>query len=91
MLVDDKSWEAANGFALTDEITLTIAAHAALLILSLDYECYRDITAIVVHPSTITLRGERRGPVPGVIDGGPEPILGSAHYRGPVLISWDAA
>jgi len=91
MLVDDKTWEAANGFALTDEITLTIAAHAALLILALDYDCYCDITAIVVHPSTITMRGERFGPVPGAIHSEPMQLLGSAHYRGPVLIAWDAA
>jgi Mlc titration factor MtfA (ptsG expression regulator) len=91
VLVDDKRWEAANGFALTDEIRLTIAAHAALLILALDYECYREITSIIVHPATITMRGPRAGPVRGVIDDGPQPILGSAHYKGPVLIAWDAA
>src|SRR5438094_311898 len=47
-IVEGKRWEAANGFALTDEIRTVIAAHAALLILGLDYDWYRAVQAIVV-------------------------------------------
>ena len=34
-----RRWEAANGFALTDEIRVVVAAQAALLILGLDIDC----------------------------------------------------
>ena len=87
-----RRWEAANGFALTDEIRVVVAAQAALLILGLDVDCYRDVTAIVVHPTTVTLRGERAGPAPGLMTDAPLSIVGQTHdRRGPVLIAWDAA
>jgi MtfA peptidase len=88
----ERRWEAANGFQLTDEIRVLIAAQAALLVLGLGLDCYRDVTAIVVHPTTVTLRGERAGPAPGVATDAPLPIVGQTHgRRGPVLIAWDAA
>jgi MtfA peptidase len=91
-LLRHKRWEAAAGFALTDEIRVVVAAQAALLILGLDLSWYRDVQAIIVHPTTVVLRGERPGPVDGVMTDSPEPILGQANdRRGPVLIAWDAA
>ncbi|MDD9370768.1 MAG: zinc-dependent peptidase [Acidimicrobiales bacterium] len=90
--IASRRWEAANGFALTDEIRVVIAAQAALLILGLDVDCYRDVTAIVVHPTTVTLHGERAGPAPGLRTDAPVTIVGQTHdRRGPVLIAWDAA
>ena len=87
-----RRWEAANGFALTDEIRVVIAAQAALLILGLDIDCYRDVTAVIVHPTTVTLRGERAGPAHGVMTDAPLPIVGQAgDRRGPVVVAWDAA
>src|SRR5262245_2391518 len=65
LLVTDKRWEAARGFSLTDEIQVTIAAQAALLVLGLGYEAYRGVRTIIVHPTTMTLTGERGGPVSG--------------------------
>ena len=42
-LLAEKRWEAARGFELTDEMRLTIAAQAALLILGLDLDGYREV------------------------------------------------
>ena len=42
-LLAGKSWEAARGFTLTDEMCTVIAAQAALLVLGLDLEAYRDV------------------------------------------------
>jgi Mlc titration factor MtfA (ptsG expression regulator) len=91
-LVSRKRWEAANGFELTDEIRIVIAAQATLLILGLDIDYYRGVSSIIVHPTTMTLRGVRPGPARGVVTDAPLPILGRAHdQRGPVTIAWDAA
>ncbi|MEP6623654.1 MAG: zinc-dependent peptidase, partial [Acidimicrobiia bacterium] len=49
-LLRHKHWEAANGFELTDEITVTIAMQAALLVLGLGVEEYREVSAVVVYP-----------------------------------------
>src|SRR3954466_13084295 len=58
-LLGTKTWEAAKGFELTDEIKVTIAAQAALLVLGFDdVKPYRGVGAIIVHPTTVYLRGE---------------------------------
>jgi Mlc titration factor MtfA (ptsG expression regulator) len=91
LLVTDKRWEAARGFELSDEIQVTIAAEAALLVLGLGYQSYRGVRTIIVHPTTMTLSGERGGPIAGTRTDSPVPVLGVAHYEGPVIIAWDAA
>lgn len=91
-LVLDKRWEAVQGFTLTTEMTVVIAAHAALLVLHLPEEAraFRTVTTIVVHPSAMVRRGERRGPVPGVVDAGPDWLDGETEHHGPVHLAWDA-
>ncbi len=87
-----KRWEAANGFELTHEIRLAIAAQAAVLVLGLDIDAYRHVRTIVVHPTTMIRTGERAGPVRGVVADGPLPLLGeTAHGDGAVSIAWDTA
>jgi Mlc titration factor MtfA (ptsG expression regulator) len=91
-IIEGKRWEAANGFALTDEIRTVIAAQAALLILGLDFDWYRAFQAIVVHPSTVVSHEPRPGPVAGTMEDGPFSLLGLADsHFGPILIAWDEA
>ncbi|MEZ5269288.1 MAG: zinc-dependent peptidase [Microthrixaceae bacterium] len=89
-LIRSKNWEAASGFVLTDEMRLLIAAQAALLILGLSFDHYREVGAIIVHPTTVVLTGERGSSVPGLMTDAPMPILGEAAHKGPILIAWDA-
>jgi Mlc titration factor MtfA (ptsG expression regulator) len=90
-LLGEKRWEASRGFDLTEEILLTIAAQAALLILGLDIDGYHDVRSIIVHPTTRVLTGPRPGPAHGVVTDAPFPVIGQAHdRRGPVIIAWDA-
>ena len=90
-LVRRKRFEAARGFALSQEIVLTIASHAALLLLGLPRRTYRDVAAIIVHPHTITSRGVWSTSIRGVVTAGPRRVLGHAlDRRGPVVLSWSA-
>jgi Mlc titration factor MtfA (ptsG expression regulator) len=89
-LILGKNWEAANGFELTDEMQLLIAAQAALLVLGLSFEHYREVGAIIVHPTTVVLHGPRGAAVPGLMTDAPMPILGQAAHKGPIMIAWDA-
>jgi Mlc titration factor MtfA (ptsG expression regulator) len=83
-------WEAANGFRLTEEIRVLIAAQASMLLLGLDLDGYDDVTSVIVHPSTVRLRGEYS--VGGSMrSSGVQTLAGQAHYRGPVVLSWSAA
>ncbi|HZJ26448.1 MAG TPA: M90 family metallopeptidase [Acidimicrobiia bacterium] len=91
-LLRHKHWEAARGFALSDDITVTIAAQAALLVLGLSVDEYRELSAIIVYPMGMLSQGARVGPARGTATDGDLPILGEAHdHRGPVLVAWDQA
>lgn len=90
-MVRTKHWEAARGFKLDQDVVITVAAHASLLLLGLDRSVYRDVRAVVVHPSTITRRGPRTTTMRGVVADGAMRVLGHAlDRRGPVVLSWDA-
>jgi Mlc titration factor MtfA (ptsG expression regulator) len=61
-----------------------------VLILGLDVDYYREVSAIVVYPTTIVSRGTYAGPVVGTVTDDVFPVLGQAHdRRGPVLLAWD--
>jgi Mlc titration factor MtfA (ptsG expression regulator) len=90
IILVDKYWEATNGFTLTEEMRILIAAMASLLVLGLDYDYYHRVTSVIVAPSTVALEGSR--PVgDGLYTNDPDWIIGQARYDGPVLIAWDAA
>ncbi len=84
-------WEAARGVDLTDEMVLTVTAHAALLTAGFDIhtEPFLNVKSVVFHGRTIVTRGHRPGPVRGVYTSGPQYLAGqSGHGRGPVLLDW---
>ncbi len=89
-IVAEKDWEAANGFELTDEIMVVIAGQAALLALGLPDDAYRGVHSILVHPTTLVVRGPH-SQVAGLVSDTPMPVLGQAVDRGPVVIAWDTA
>ena len=89
-VVADKRWEAARGFEVTDEVVVTIAMQAAVLILGLDTSYFGKVTSIIVHPTTFSIPGPRPSAIRGMVDAGERPLQGEAHHdRGPVLLAWD--
>ncbi len=88
-LVAEADWEPANGFTITEDMQVLIAAQAALLTVNLPFDDpYRDVHAIIVHPTTAVMHGEH-SQVDGVYSDDPTPILGQAELHGPVLVAWD--
>ena len=51
-LVENKKWRGLDGFEVTDEVKVTIAAQAALPLLGIEHHFYRGIDEILIHPST---------------------------------------
>jgi Mlc titration factor MtfA (ptsG expression regulator) len=91
-LLSRKRWEAAKGFELTDTVRVVIAAQAAVLVLGLSTDHYRQVSGIVVHPSTLFTSGARAGPSLGTVSTDPLAVLGLAQdRRGPVVLAWDQA
>ncbi len=89
-LVGYNRWEAADGFELTDDMRLIIAAQAGLLVLGLDLDWFAKVGPIIVHPTTVTRTGEHAGPAENVVTDAPVELLGEADLHGPVVLAWDA-
>lgn len=87
--IGHKLWEGVSGLQVTEDMQVRIAAHACLLILELDMAHYRDVTSIIVYPTTATRRGERSlgG---GIYTEEPSHLRGEALLHGPVMVAWDA-
>lgn len=90
-LVRRANWEGARDVEVTDEMILTVAAHAALLTAGFGTRTdpFLDVATVVFHGRTIVTRGARPGPVRGLMTSGPQYLAGqSGHGRGPVLLDW---
>lgn len=85
--IAERSWEGTNGLPLTDEIRVTVAAQACLLILNLDPDSYRHVRTILIYPSGYFAPSRTRG-AGGMVIESTSAVLGQAHYRGPVILSW---
>jgi len=92
VFLEEKSFEGCGGLELDDEVRVTIAAQAGILVLGLAHEYYRNVHTILVYPSTVVTPERPLGsfevgnaPVAKGV-----PILGEAQLRGPVILVWDA-
>jgi Mlc titration factor MtfA (ptsG expression regulator) len=87
ILIAEKNWEGCGGVTMTEEIQVTIAAEAALLLLGISHDYYSKVQSILVYPAgyVAPVTGVNRQ---GIIDEGGSGRLGEAWYRGPVVLSW---
>src|SRR5262249_37909600 len=87
ILIAEKNWEGVGGLFITDEIKVTVAAQAALLLLGIDHDYYARVTSIVVYPKSFRTPNPEDGWEDDELS---DTILsGQAVYRGPVILSWD--
>jgi Mlc titration factor MtfA (ptsG expression regulator) len=93
VFVAEKTWEGLGGLEMSDEVKVTIAGQACLLVLELPHDLYRRVESILVYPSTVVLPERRHSALDAsndVVEAG-MPIVGQAFKRGPVIVVWDAA
>jgi MtfA peptidase len=87
----EKRFEGCGGLELTDEIRLTIAAQACLLLLHRETDYYPQLSTILVYPSTYLVHDERHVEGP-IWQEGEEYRLGHTQHRlGVIVLAWDAA
>ncbi|MDR0717668.1 MAG: zinc-dependent peptidase [Azoarcus sp.] len=82
-----KEFYGAHGLPLTDEIMLTIAAQACLLILERGLDAYCGWSGIVVYPGEFIVP-RREMDEAGVVHEYEIPLVGEAWPDGPVLVAW---
>jgi Mlc titration factor MtfA (ptsG expression regulator) len=88
VFIAEKNWEGCGGLTMTDEIKVTIAAQACLLVLGLAHHYFEQVQSILVYPRAYRGPRDERGR-DGLIHDRGSGRLGEAHYRGPVILSWD--
>jgi Mlc titration factor MtfA (ptsG expression regulator) len=84
----EKHFEGCGGLVMTDEIRVTIAAQACLLLLNRSTDYYPGLRAILVYPSGYVAHSASRQPDGTVIEG-PQHRSGESWLRGAVVLSWD--
>ncbi len=84
----EKKFEGCGGLKITDEIRLTIAAQACILLLHRRTDYYPGLLSILVYPNAFLAHQEQHLPS-GVVVEGLQPLEGQSQRRGPVVLSWE--
>jgi len=87
IFVGEKSFEGCGGLDLTDEIRVTIASQACLLLLNRKKDCYPKLYSVLVYPSTY-VAGTRSNLTPQPSETSVR--LGESWGHGAVVLAWDS-
>jgi len=88
LFLHDKSFEGFHGLEVTEEMRLTVAGHACLLLINRDNACYSNFSSVYLYPSTfVSTQTTRDGVVERV---GQQARLGESWHRGPIVLAWDS-
>ena len=86
----EKPFIGCAGQEITDEVRVTIAAQACLLILNRGTDCYPSLRQVLVYPGAFIV--ERLRPEPsGVLQEQRQVLSGESWTQGQVVISWQDA
>lgn len=84
----EKRFEGCGGMEITDEVRVTIAAQACVLLLHRRTDYFPLLDSILVYPTTYLAPGGRRAP-DGLVTDDPQARLGESSARGAVVLVWD--
>jgi Mlc titration factor MtfA (ptsG expression regulator) len=86
----EKHFEGAGGLVLTDEMRVTIAGQACLLLLHRETDYYPELVSIIVYPSGYTAHEERH--IGGGIweEGGEDRLGHTGKGLAALVLAWDA-
>ncbi len=88
IFLNEKQFEGCGGLEITEEIKVTIAAWASVLLLHRKTDYYPGLVSILVYPNAYVVpRREYVGG--GAIMESEEVLAGQSQKRGPVVLSWD--
>lgn len=87
LFLHHKSIHGAAGLEMRDEIRVSIAAQACVLILNLDHDYYRGWVEVIVYPDEFVASYEFVDE-DGVAHSVREPMSGESWLQGPVILSW---
>lgn len=92
LFIDGKEFEGCGGLQITDEIRVTIAAEASLLLLNRNLsESYPNLRSVLVYPHAYVAAGRSVVGANSVVEGEQSVRLGEAWQDGEVVLAWDHA
>ncbi len=86
ILAAEKEWEGCGGLEMGDEIKVTVAGFASLLVLGRKDYYFDRLMTILVYPDAYNVPGQPMDSSGLMI--GDSARVGEAHYRGPLVLSW---
>ena len=88
IFLDEKEFEGCGGLQINDEIKVTIAAQACILLLHRKTNYYHTLKSVVVYPSAYVANISQ--PVGnGIVAEGESVRLGESWHSGAVVLSWN--
>jgi hypothetical protein len=91
VFVADKQFVGCAGQEIDDEVRVTIAAQACLLLLQRDpfkRALYPSLSTILVYPGPFAVERVRTEPS-GIVQETRDALTGESHARGQVVLSWE--
>lgn len=85
----EKNFTGAGGLEVTDEIRVTIAAEACMLLLNRSSAVYPALRYIIVYPTAFIARHENLDEA-GVSHDRARDLLGESWHNGKVILAWDS-
>lgn len=86
IFLDEKEFIGCAGLQISNEIQVTIAGNACILLLKRDKRCFPRFTTILIYPDTYVSREVKSD---GLVVVHEESVrAGESWYRGPVVLSW---
>jgi len=86
--IADKQFYGCGGLVITDEIRVTIAAEACLLLLNKGGAIYPKLASVLVYPTGFLVEREQHQP-DGTVASDEHSLLGESWSNGKVILSWD--
>ncbi|MEE4143609.1 MAG: M90 family metallopeptidase [Halieaceae bacterium] len=86
--IADKRFYGCGGLVITDEMRVTIAAEACLLLLNRGGAIYPDLSSVLVYPTGFIVEREQHQP-DGTVASAEHSLLGESWSNGKVILSWD--
>ena len=89
VFLGEKRFEGCAGLEITDEVRVTIAAHACILLLHRRTDYYPGLSSILVYPHAYAVPASDWLPG-GMVVEGVDVRQGESWHHGAVVLSWDS-
>jgi Mlc titration factor MtfA (ptsG expression regulator) len=84
IFVAEKSWEGCRGLTVTEEMKVTIAAQACVMLLGVEHDFFSNVRTVLLYPAGFMMPPEEEWYESESVE-----IDGQAVPQGPVILAWD--